>query len=134
MDKGWICKSCGEENTEGSRVCSQCGEVPDLPTVPGGKLLTKSRALDTTLAALGTFFVCAGVIIGGFSLTDSRFRAWPIFGSLVLSLVLGLTAIFLLRTTHRALMLGVVIGLCVALLNPLTLCLGILGITGLAGG
>ena len=135
MTQGWTCRNCGEANSEGFTVCARCGAVRDLPQgVPGGKLLTKSRALDATLAAFGTFFIGAGLIFGGFTLTEGQNHAWPIFASLGLSLVLGLAAIFLLKKTHRALMLGVIIGLCLALLNPLTLCLGILGLVGAAGG
>ena len=134
MSEAWVCRNCGEQNLDGCTVCTRCGEVSDLPpNLPNGNLLTKSRALDTTLGAFGTLFLCAIPIVGGLLYTNSTNRVWALFAGFAAALALGLAAIFLLRKTHRALMVGAIIGLCVAILNPASLCLGILGFAGLAG-
>lgn len=133
MSQGWICKNCGEANSEGFTVCMRCGEVPDLPQAGMvRKLVTKSYALDMTLAALATVILSLAALLLGTWISNKVDNVAVIFIAYGVAILASVVASVSLRKTYRGVMLGVIIGACL-LLNPVSACFAVIGVASAIG-
>ena len=133
MSQGWICRNCGEANSEGFTVCTRCGEVPDLPERGiVRRLVTKSYALDMTLAALATMLLSVALLVLGTWISSKTDFVVAIFIAYGIAVLASVIASVLLRKTYRGVMLGVIIGACL-LLNPVSACFAVIGVASAIG-
>jgi hypothetical protein len=121
------CPYCDSETPPGAALCPACGASlrPDRPARFG------SPAADGWIGGLLAFFLPLGSIIGGLALSEKT--PWLVAVGFLLPLIIGIVTLALIWKKYPTLQLGVIIGLCLALLNPFSLCVGVIGVTTMAG-
>jgi hypothetical protein len=117
------CPNCDENVAADVVLCPSCGMAlsPARPKTRFG-----SKANDGWIGGLLSFLVTMGMLFAGLML--GNVKMWVFFTAYVGTFVLGLLAFFLLRKTYPTLALGILVGMLIGVLNPVSLCFGILGL------
>jgi hypothetical protein len=120
------CTNCEAEVPAGTTSCPNCGASlgPAQPTRFG------SRAADGWFSGIVTFLLCAVVLALGFALSGSA--TWTLLASFVVAFLGGVLALALTWNKYPTVRMGILIGLSLALLNPFSLCIGLISIITIA--
>jgi hypothetical protein len=118
-----ICPNCDETISADVALCPSCGMAlsPVRPPTRFG-----SKANDGWIGGVLSFLVTMGLLVGGLML--GNVRMWIFLTAYGLAFFGGLLAFFLLRKRYPTLAMGILVGMLVGALNPLSLCFGIIGI------
>jgi hypothetical protein len=114
------CPNCDENVAADVALCPSCGMAlsPVRPQARFG-----SKANDGWIGGILSFLATMGLLVGGLMLGMDKFflMAYGVafFG--------GLLAFFLIRKTYPTLALGILVGMLIGVLNPVSLCFGVIG-------
>ncbi len=118
------CPNCDESVSTDVALCPACGMAlsPVRPPTRFG-----SKANDGWIGGLLAFLLTMGLLLSGLML--GNVKMWIFLTAYGLTFAGGLLAFFLIRKTYPTLALGILIGMLIGVLNPVSLCFGVIGLT-----
>jgi hypothetical protein len=117
------CPNCDENVAADVALCPSCGM-----TLSSVRLQARfgSKANDGWIGGVLSFLVTMGLLFGGLML--GNVKMWIFLTAYGLAFFGGLLAFFLIRKRYPTLAMGILVGTLIGVLNPLSLCFGIIGL------